>query len=47
MKKEGEEIRNAVNHSLREGKVTQDLIEKGSKGLSTSEVGEYLVELIK
>ena len=47
MKKEGEEIRNAVNYSLREGKVTQDLIEKGNKSLSTSEVGDFLVELIK
>ena len=47
MKKEGEEIRNAVNCSLKEGKVTQDLTEKGSKGLSTSEVGDYLAGLIK
>ena len=47
MKKEGEVIRNAVNCSLKEGKVTQDLTEKGAKSLSTSEVGDYLVELIK
>ncbi len=47
MKKEGEEIRNAVNYSLSEGKVTQDLIEKGNKSLSTSEVGDFLVEFIK
>ena len=47
MKQEGRVIRNAVNYSLEEGKVTQDLTQKGAKSLSTSEVGDYLVELIK
>ena len=43
---EGAKIREAVNKSLTEGKVTKDLVEKGKNFLSTSEVGDYLTELI-
>ena len=45
--KEGAVIRKAVNQSLAEGKVTEDLIEKNMKSYSTSEVGDYLVSIIK
>ena len=44
---EGANIREAVNKSLIEGKVTKDLTEKGEKFFSTSEVGDYLIELIR
>ena len=44
---EGANIREAVNKSLAEGKVTKDLAGKGENFLSTSEVGDYLIELIK
>ena len=47
MKEEGATIRKAVNESLAHGKVTEDLVEKGNLSLSTSEVGDYLVQLIK
>ena len=47
MKEEGATIRKAVNESLADGKVTEDLVEKGNLSLSTSEVGDYLVQLIK
>ena len=43
---EGAKIREAVNKSLTEGKVTKDLTGKGENFLSTSEVGDYLTELI-
>ena len=45
--KEGAAIRKAVDQSLAEGKVTEDLIEKNMKSYSTSEVGDYLVSIIK
>ena len=44
---EGANIREAVNRSLTEGNVTKDLAEKGENFLSTSDVGDYLIELIK
>ena len=44
---EGANIREAVNKSLIEGKVTKDLAEKGENSFSTSEVGDYLKELIR
>ena len=44
---EGANIREAVNKSLTKGKVTKDLTEKGEKFFSTSEVGDYLIELIR
>ena len=44
---EGAAIRKAVDQSLAEGKVTEDLIEKNMKSYSTSEVGDYLVSIIK
>ena len=44
---EGANIREAVNKSLTKGKVTKDLTEKGKKFFSTSEVGDYLIELIR
>ena len=44
---EGAKIREAVNKSLTEGKVTKDLAEKGENSFSTSEVGDYLKELIR
>ena len=44
---EGANIREAVNKSLTEGKVTKDLAEKDENSLSTSEVGDYLKELIR
>jgi len=44
---EGANIREAVNKSLIEGKVTTDLAEKGENSFSTSEVGDYLKELIR
>ena len=47
LNEEGATIRKAVNKSLTEGKVTKDLAEKGEDFLSTSEVGDYLVKLIK
>jgi len=47
LKEEGAAIRKAVDQSLVEGKVTEDLTQKGNTPLSTSEVGDYLVELIK
>jgi 3-isopropylmalate dehydrogenase len=43
---EGAAIRKAVDRSLAEGKVTEDLTEKGENSLSTSEVGDYLVSLL-
>jgi 3-isopropylmalate dehydrogenase len=43
---EGAAIRKAVDRSLAEGKVTEDLTEKGKNSLSTSEVGDYLVSLL-
>ena len=43
---EGANIRKAVNKSLTEGKVTKDLAEKDENFLSTSDVGDYLMELI-
>jgi 3-isopropylmalate dehydrogenase len=43
---EGAAIRKAVDRSLAEGKVTEDLTEKGGNSLSTSEVGDYLVSLL-
>jgi len=46
MKEEGGLIRKAVDQSLADGKVTEDLAQQGSTPLSTSEVGDYLVELI-
>ena len=47
LKEEGFTIRNAVNKSLADGKVTKDLAEKDVGYYSTSEVGDYLVKLIK
>ena len=47
LNEEGATIRKAVNKSLTEGKVTKDLAEKGEDFLSTSEVGDYLIKLIK
>src|SRR6056300_1914718 len=44
---EGTAIRKAVDQSLAEGKVTEDLAEPGAKALSTSEVGDYLVTLLQ
>tara|TARA_B100000575_G_scaffold90712_1_gene72072 strand:- start:22230 stop:23294 length:1065 start_codon:yes stop_codon:yes gene_type:complete len=44
---EGANIREVVNRSLTEGKVTKDLAEEGKNFLSTSDVGDYLIELIK
>jgi len=45
LKEEGQAIRNAVNRSLAEGVVTEDLSE-GSKAYSTSEVGDWLARSI-
>ena len=47
LNEEGALIREAVNKSLTEGMVTKDLAEKGKDFLSTSEVGDYLIKLIK
>jgi 3-isopropylmalate dehydrogenase len=44
---EGTAIRKAVDQSLAEGKVTEDLAEPGAKAHSTSEVGDYLVTLLQ
>ena len=43
---EGKMIRAVVDQSLAEGMVTEDLKENGEKGISTSEVGDYLVSKI-
>jgi 3-isopropylmalate dehydrogenase len=43
---EGAEIRRVVDQSLADGVVTEDLKEGGSKGNSTTEVGDYLVKQI-
>ncbi len=45
LKEEGQAIRDAVNRSLAEGVVTEDLSE-GSKAFSTSEVGDWLARSI-
>ena len=45
LKEEGQAIRDAVNRSLAEGVVTEDLSE-GSKAFSTSEVGDWLARCI-
>jgi 3-isopropylmalate dehydrogenase len=45
LKEEGQAIRDAVNRSLAEGIVTEDLSE-GSKAFSTSEVGDWLARSI-
>ena len=43
---EGAEIRRVVDQSLADGVVTEDLKEGGTKGNSTTEVGDYLVKQI-
>jgi 3-isopropylmalate dehydrogenase len=43
---EGAEIRRVVDQSLADGVVTEDLKEEGTKGNSTTEVGDYLVKQI-
>jgi 3-isopropylmalate dehydrogenase len=45
LQEEGATIRNAVQKSLDEGVVTEDLAE-GGKAYKTSEVGDYLATLI-
>ena len=47
LNEEGAAIRKVVNQSLVEEKVTKDLAKKGDKFYSTSEVGDYLVKLLK
>ncbi|MFI3285971.1 MAG: 3-isopropylmalate dehydrogenase [Rikenellaceae bacterium] len=43
---EGRAIRNAVDASLEEGVVTQDIASQGAKSYSTSEVGDWVAERI-
>ncbi|MCC8173041.1 MAG: 3-isopropylmalate dehydrogenase [Odoribacter sp.] len=45
LKAEGEAIRNAVNQSLTEGVVTEDISENG-KSYGTNEVGDYIANII-
>lgn len=47
MHEEGAAIRKAVDQSLAEGMVTEDLAEEGQPSISTTEVGNYLVQLLK
>ncbi|MEO2099554.1 MAG: isocitrate/isopropylmalate family dehydrogenase, partial [Flavobacteriaceae bacterium] len=47
MHEEGAAIRKAVDQSLAEGMVTEDLAEEGQQSISTTEVGNYLVQLLK
>ena len=47
MHEEGVAIRKAVDQSLAEGMVTEDLAEEGQPSISTTEVGNYLVQLLK
>ena len=44
LKEEAEAIRAVVNKSLEQGIFTEDLVAKGAKAYSTSEVGDWLVE---
>lgn len=46
LKKEGALIRKAVNESLDEGIVTEDLVKEGGKKYKTSEIGDYLANKI-
>ena len=43
LKEEAEAIRAVVNKSLEQGIFTEDLVAKGAKAYSTSEVGDWLV----
>ena len=45
LQEEGSTIRNAVQKSLDDGVVTEDLAE-GGKAYKTSQVGDYLAKLI-
>src|SRR6056300_85679 len=47
LNEEGAAIRKAVDQSLADGKVTEDLAAPGQTALSTSEVGDYLVSLLQ
>lgn len=47
LKAEAKLIRDAVNASLEEGVVTEDIAAKGSKAYKTSEVGKWIVDYIK
>lgn len=46
LKAEAKAIRDAVNKSLAEGVVTEDLAEEGAKTFKTSEVGDWLAEKV-
>lgn len=47
LKAEAKLIRDAVNASLEEGVVTEDIAAKGAKAYKTSEVGKWIVDYIK
>lgn len=47
LKAEAKLIRNAVNTSLEEGIVTEDIAAKGAKSYKTDEVGKWIVDYIK
>lgn len=47
LKEEAALIRKVVDQSLADGVVTEDLTQEGQKAASTSEVGDYLVQLIQ
>jgi 3-isopropylmalate dehydrogenase len=43
LKEEAEAIRTAVNKSLEQGIVTEDLAKKGATAYKTSDVGDWIV----